>query len=65
MKESTKPKLKMVGEDGNVFAILARAQQSAKQAGWSKEKIKEFVDEATSGDYDNALQTCLKYFDVN
>lgn len=60
----SKPKLELLGEDGNAFAILARAARVAKKADWSAEEIKKFRVEATSGDYDHLLQTCEKYFDV-
>lgn len=59
-----KPELELTGQDGNVFSILYRATGVAKKAGWSNEKIKKFRKEATSGDYDHALQICMEYFDV-
>lgn len=60
----SKPELKLVGEDGNVFFILGKAVREAKRAGWSIEKIEKFKKEAMSGDYDHALQTCMDYFEV-
>ena len=60
----SKPKLKLIGEDGNVFYILGKAVREARTAGWSEEKINEFKRKAMSGDYNNALQTCMAYFDV-
>ena len=59
-----KPKLSLVGQDGNAFMILGLAKRAAKKAGWSEQEIKCFINEATGGDYDNLLQTCMKYFDV-
>jgi len=59
-----KPKLKLVGEDGNVFFIIGRAIKTARRAGWSKEEIDKMRIEATSGDYDKVLQTMVKYFEV-
>ncbi len=59
-----KPALKLVGRDGNAFAILGEARKVATKAGWSKEKTKEMMDKATSGDYDNLLCTMMEYFDV-
>ena len=59
-----KPKLQLSGEDGNVFFIIGRARSIAKENGWSKEKIAEFMNDVTSGNYDHALQVCMKYFDV-
>ena len=59
-----KPKLKLVGENGNAFAILGKAFKVARQAGWTKEQIEEFKSKATSGDYNNLLAVCMEYFDV-
>jgi hypothetical protein len=58
-------KLKLVGYDGNAFVILARAQSAAKKAGWTDAEIKEYMDKAQSGDYDNLLQVTMEYFDVS
>lgn len=60
-----KPKLKLIGEDGNAFAIIGRALTVAEKAGWDKEKIEGYRTEAMSGDYDNLIVTTLKYFDVD
>lgn len=60
-----KPRLKLVGEDGNAFAILGRAQTEGKKFGWSKEDVTEFHNEATSGDYNHLLRTCMEYFDTH
>jgi len=59
-----KPKLVLVGEDGNAFFILGKAFREAKRAGWTAEKIQRFKTEATAGDYDHLLQTCMNYFEV-
>ena len=56
-----KPVLKILGEDGNVFAILGKASRVAKRNDMDWEAIKE---EATSGDYDHLLQTMMKHFEV-
>lgn len=52
----TKVCMRLVGEDGNAYAILGRFQYAAHNAGWSKEEIRKVVDEATSGDYNNLLR---------
>lgn len=62
MKE--KPKLKIIGEDGNAFNILGRAQRAAKKAKWTKSQIDEYLEEAMSGDYNHLLATTAKYFEV-
>ena len=55
-----KPPLKLVGEDGNAFAILGRAARVARKHNLDWATIQK---EATSGDYDHLLQTMMKYFD--
>jgi len=57
----TKPEVKLVGEDGNAFAIMGRVQRALKQAGADKEYIDKYLNEATSGDYDHLLQVTMEY----
>ncbi|MEY4932962.1 MAG: hypothetical protein RLZZ403_1282 [Pseudomonadota bacterium] len=59
-----KPKLKLVGQDGNSFSILGRMNAAGKAAGWDKTYRDEVTREATSGDYDKLLATAAKYFEV-
>lgn len=58
------PRVKLLGRDGNAFAILGACHQAAKRAGWDKERIAEFTSKATDGDYDHLLGTVMEYFDV-
>lgn len=60
-----KPKLKLTGVNGNAFVILGLAKRTAKRAGWTSEKIEEYMSQAMSGNYDHLLQTTMKYFDVS
>ncbi len=55
------PVLKIIGTDGNAYALLAKARIVAKDNNMDWEKIR---DEAMSGDYDHLLLTLCKYFDV-
>jgi len=55
--------LKMVGEDGNAFSILGRAVKALRSK--KPELVKEFQDEATAGDYNHLLHTCMEWFDVD
>lgn len=47
--------VKLVGEDGNAFSILARVSNTLKKAGVSKEEISQFQKEAMSNDYNHLL----------
>lgn len=59
------PEVKLIGEDGNAFAILGRCRRAAKKAGWTDDEWQRFQREATSGDYDHLLATVMEWFDVS
>lgn len=59
-----KPKLKIIGEDGNAFNILGKATAAARRAKWSKDKITEYQEQAMSGDYNHLLAVTSEYFNV-
>jgi hypothetical protein len=59
------PKLRLTGQDGNVFSILGRANKKARAAKWTDAQWEAFRKLACCADYDHALQTCMKYFDVS
>lgn len=56
-----KPKLKLLGNDGNAFVILGLAHRVAKENDMDWDKIRA---EVKSGDYDHLLRTMMKYFEV-
>lgn len=58
-----KVKVKLVGGSGNAFAILGGVTREMRKAGFG-DYTEEFTKEATSGDYDKLLQTCMKWVDV-
>ena len=58
--EDLRPTCRLVGEDGNAFAIMGRVTSVLRRAGFEN-KIKEYHEEAMSGDYDHLLGTTLKY----
>lgn len=57
--------VKLVGESSNAFFILGRVKAALKKGGVSAEEIEKFVKEASSGDYDHLLQTCMKWVAVS
>ena len=56
--------VQLVGTDGNAYALLGKVSHALKQAGHT-EAAAEFIEEATSGDYDHLLRTCCKYVEVS
>lgn len=57
----SKPKLNIIGKDGNAFAILGAARVVARD---NDMDFKQISEEAMSGDYDHLLSTMMKYFEV-
>jgi hypothetical protein len=64
--ETTKPKppVKLIGEDGNAFAVLGACMKALRGAGYTKQEVDAFVAEATSGDYDHVLCTAMRWCEV-
>lgn len=57
-------KVKLIGEDGNVFNLIGICSHALKENGMSN-KIDEFVKEVTSShSYDEALGVMMNWFDV-
>ena len=56
--------VKLIGNDGNAFAILGSVQRALRKAGATPAEVAEFMDEATKGDYDHLLGTVMKWVDV-
>jgi hypothetical protein len=60
----TKPKCKLIGEDGNIFNLMGIASRTLKRAGL-EEEAKEMVDRIfKSESYDRALQIIMDYVEV-
>ena len=56
-----KVRVRLVGEDGNAFAILGRCAVAMRKAGWSENEIQEFNAECEKGDYQHLLMTVSLY----
>lgn len=57
--------VQLTGEDGNAFAIIGRVQSALRRAGVPAEEIEKYREESMSGDYDNLLQTAMRWVDVS
>lgn len=57
--------VQLSGEDGNAFSIIGRVCKAMRRAGVPKDTIDKFTEEATDGDYDHLLQTCMKWVEVS
>lgn len=61
-KTYPKPVLRLIGTDGNAFAIMGKALRVLKPI--SQDLADEYLVKAKSGDYDNLLAVTMEYCDV-
>jgi len=64
-KTAPRPSVKLVGRDGNAFAIIGRVCEALRKAGASAATVSHYRRESMSGDYANVLATTMKYCDVH
>ena len=60
-----KARVRLVGEDGNAFAILGRVRRGLKRTAppHTPEEMKQFGEDARSGDYNHLLQVVERWAD--
>lgn len=58
-----KPKVKLVGQDGNIFNILGIASRALKEAGYADEAKEMQTEVFASDSYEEALAIVLQYVD--
>ena len=56
--------VKLIGNDGNAFAIMGAVKTALRRAGVPKEEQDEYMKQSMSGDYDNLLVTAMNWVDV-
>ena len=63
-KNSLRPKMQLIGQDGNIFAIMGRASRLLKDIG-QRDKAKEMCDRVTaSQSYSEALNIVSEYVET-
>ena len=61
----SKPEVKLIGLDGNVFVIIGRCEQALNRSGQAL-RAKEFISKAfNAGSYDAVLQLAVEYCEVS
>lgn len=56
--------VKLSGNDGNAFAILGAVKKALRRANISRDDQDIFLLEATAGDYNHLLATCMEWVEV-
>jgi len=57
--------VQLTGEDGNAFAIMGAVSIALKRHGVPADEVEKYKEESMSGDYDNLLQTAMRWVDVS
>jgi hypothetical protein len=57
--------VQLSGTDGNGFAVLGRVTSALKREKVPHVLVERFIGEATAGDYDHLLQTCMKWVSIS
>jgi hypothetical protein len=63
-KHKPKPRVKLLGKNGNAFAIMNRVEEALRKEGYTREEIAEYKRESMSGDYDHLLRVAMDWADV-
>lgn len=56
--------VELIGNDSNAMNILGNCTRTARLEGVPQEELDIFFEEATSGNYDHLIQTCMRWFNV-
>ena len=56
--------VRLVGTDGNAFALLGKVRQALRRAGYDAGFIEQFTKEAMAGSYDELLACIMRYVNV-
>ena len=56
-------RVKLLGNDGNAFYILGTVKRALEKAGY-KDLAKQYMKEATTGDYNHLLAVTQEYVEV-
>lgn len=59
MKTVKKLNLRLVGADGNAYALMGLFQSEARKAKWSKADIDNVLEDCMSGSYEHLLNVLV------
>ncbi len=64
MEDNSKPRCKLIGEDGNIFFILGRVRETLKANGQADQATEVSERVMACGSYDEALKIIMEYVEV-
>ena len=63
--EETKPKVTLIGQNGNAFVIMGLCHQAWRRAGKDMAEWEKIKEDMMSGDYDHLLCVAMDNFKVH
>lgn len=60
----TMAELSGVGPGGNAFALMGKVTSALRDAKYHKDEIERFRKEATSGDFENLIETIERWVEI-
>lgn len=60
----TKPTISLLNQNNDAYAVLGRAMVTGLDAGWTRDELIAFKDEAMSGSYDKLVEAITKHFRI-
>ena len=57
--------VKLIGISSNAYSLLGACREAAECAKLPHKEFNTFYAEATSGDYNHLIQTCMRWFTVS
>lgn len=57
--------VQLSGNDGNAFAIMGAVSKALRRADVSQSEIDQYLNQSMSGDYDNLIQTAMRWVSVS
>ena len=58
-----KPTVKLIGEDGNAFAIMGKVEEALRKSE-NPEMASKYLEEVVQGDYNHLLRVTTKYVNI-
>lgn len=57
--------VQLTGIDGNAYAIMGAVSKALRRADVPQEEIDSYINQSKSGDYNNLLQTAMRWVSVS
>ena len=56
--------VRLIGTCGNAYSVMGQVRRAMMNAGVDEDAIKQFVNEATDGDYNHLVRVCMAWVNI-